>query len=85
MFPRVWPSSENPVTVTYCEIWFLMDQCSQNQLGPALQLSILCRSLFAVDLEAKLELLGGVATYLHKNATWVPQRQLEQRSWKEQD
>lgn len=69
MFPHVWPSSENPVTVTYREIWFPTERCSPNQLGPTLQLSILCRSLFAVDLEAKLELLRGVSTYLHNNAT----------------
>lgn len=76
MFPYVWPSSDNPVTLTYHEIQFPTEQCSQNQLGLTLQLSILCRSLFAVDLEAKLELLRGLSTYLHNNATQVPQHQL---------
>lgn len=85
MFPHAWPSLENPVTVTDHEIWFPTEQCSPNQLGPALQLSILCRSLFAVDLEATLEIWRGVSAFLHNIASWIPQHQLAQRSWRQQD
>lgn len=85
VFPHAWPSSENPVTVTDHEIWFPTEQCFPNQLGPALQLSILCRSLFAVDLEATLELCRGVSAFLHNDATWIQQHQLPQRNWRQEE
>lgn len=56
---HIWPATGNPVTVTHREIWSPTEQRSWSQLGPALQHGVLRRSLFIVDLEAKVELLSG--------------------------